>query len=126
MINYLITAIVITQVPNIDYPLGYQSIGLPPQQRSKASLINADFALYLYGGSPLKYSEIWEYNLTNSEWTPIITLDQNLNQIDPISETALFINNQTQKIYRFGGISEWGLNGDMKSFDLISKKVNNK
>lgn len=69
----LANAFKVLEVPNIGNPTGYISVGLPPQQRYKASIASSSSQIFIYGGYPLKHNEIWYYDLSTSMWGHFIT-----------------------------------------------------
>ena len=113
------SAIVITQVPNLNYPASHQSIGLPPQKRYKSSMATSSDCLYIFGGFPLQFSELWAYNLLNNTWSSL----PSHFPIDPLASCSLFLSQSLNSLIVFGGVSETGLKNALNRYDLKQKTV---
>lgn len=61
----------IKQVPRSGNPSGYLSKGYPPSRRSKAGMTSFGEEVYIQGGFPLDYRELWMFNITSKLWTMI-------------------------------------------------------
>ena len=61
----------IKEVPRSGNPSGYLSEGYPPRRRSKAQIVAYGEELYIQGGLPLDYRELWMFNITSKLWTMI-------------------------------------------------------
>ena len=58
----------IEELPSPGNPIGYTNTGYPPQRRSDSSLVVSSTFVYIYGGFPLKFSDVWVYNEGLSLW----------------------------------------------------------
>lgn len=63
----------IQQLPYPGNPEGYTNTGYPPQRRSNGNMVVSNTSVYIYGGDPLEYSEVWIYNIVRSLWTSFDT-----------------------------------------------------
>lgn len=56
------------QLPCPGNPIGYKNTGYPPQRRSGSSIVVSDTYVYIYGGFPLRFSDIWIYDRGSNIW----------------------------------------------------------
>lgn len=70
---YFSASMEIKQLPYPGNPEGYTNTGYPPQGRSDASLIASSTSIYIFGGYPLQYSEVWIYDMSKSLWSSFDT-----------------------------------------------------